>query len=309
VTNSGSVVAPSPSNLVVSELMYHPAAPSAAEISAGFADQDDFEFLEVLNIGPNPVALGGLHFTEGVDFDFTGSPIAQLAPGGRVLVVSNTQAFEFRHGAGPPVAGSFVDSLLANQGERLRLADGNGATVRDFAYDDSHPWPADADGNGYSLHLVAPERNPDPGDFRSWRASVQPGGSPGGTDQTTLGEWMDANGLDDPNRDENGDGISNFLLYATGGDLLPDPFAALPVLSLRDGFVEVSIRQRAGADDVILTPEVSEDLLDWQTDPGDGSLIQSASATSHPDGTRTMVCRLHPVAAVQRFVRLAVRSR
>ena len=38
------------SALVISEIMYNPASPTAAEIVAGYADNDDFEFVELTNI-------------------------------------------------------------------------------------------------------------------------------------------------------------------------------------------------------------------------------------------------------------------
>ena len=91
--------------------------------------------------------------------------------------------------------------------------------------------------------------------------------------------------------------------------MIAGPFAALPVLTNSAGIVAFSVRQRAGADDVILTPEVSDDLVTWQSDPGDESLLEFGSSSSHPDGTRTMVYRLPAVVADQRFVRLAVQTR
>ena len=39
--------------LRVTELMYHPAPPTAAELAAGYFDDDDFEFIEVTNISPS----------------------------------------------------------------------------------------------------------------------------------------------------------------------------------------------------------------------------------------------------------------
>ena len=38
-------------NIVISEIMYNPADPSSTEIEAGFTDADQFEFIELLNIG------------------------------------------------------------------------------------------------------------------------------------------------------------------------------------------------------------------------------------------------------------------
>ena len=49
----------SSANLAISEIMYHPADPSAAEVAAGFTNSDDFEFLEFVNIGPRARELDG----------------------------------------------------------------------------------------------------------------------------------------------------------------------------------------------------------------------------------------------------------
>jgi len=69
-------------NLVISEIMYHPADPSLAEVNAGFDDDDAFEFLEVWNVGSGSVLLDGMRFTKGVDVGLTG----QLGPGEKGVV-------------------------------------------------------------------------------------------------------------------------------------------------------------------------------------------------------------------------------
>jgi hypothetical protein len=51
------------------------------------------EFIELLNISSSvSLNLRGVRFTTGVEFDFTGSPVA-LLPGGRALVVRDLAAF------------------------------------------------------------------------------------------------------------------------------------------------------------------------------------------------------------------------
>jgi hypothetical protein len=49
-------------------------------------------------------------------------------------------------------------------------------------YRDTPPWPVEADGDGYSLVLVAPATAPDHELPENWRASVGFGGSPGASD-------------------------------------------------------------------------------------------------------------------------------
>ena len=89
--------------LQVSELHYHPAAPGADEIAAGFDDADDFEFIELFNPGGVSFPLIGVHFVDGVRFDFTEKATEFLAPGQTLLVVSHQGAFEMRYGEGLPV--------------------------------------------------------------------------------------------------------------------------------------------------------------------------------------------------------------
>ena len=180
--------------LRVSEIHYHPAAPSTAEIAAGFDDADDFEFIELTNIGTLPIDLRGAQLVrheidgdvQGVDFHFKESNIEHLDPGQRILVVEDTEAFEFRYGQDFPVAGQW-SGALSNGGELLTLT-GDGFEVQQFAYlDDWHP---STDGDGASLELINP-KNADLaswGQATSWKPSQQLGGSPGTVDQRLVGD-------------------------------------------------------------------------------------------------------------------------
>lgn len=308
VTNTGSLEPASDTNLVISEIMYHPADPGAAEIQAGYSDADGFEFIELRNIGSNTIDLGDAAFTAGIPFLF---PSAQLAPGAVTLVVRNQAAFELRHGAGLPIAGEYGDPddpggdggpKLSNGGERLRLEDSGGNAIRDFSYDDQSPWPEDADGRGFSLTLIRPGSNPDHALAGSWRASVAGGGSPGGSDATSLASWLAGYGLSDPDADPDGDGLSHFASYALGIDLAGGR-GALPGAELDGGGrLILTFRQRGGADDVVFTPELSTDLLHWRSDPGDGSLIELISSSAQADGTRELRSRSNlPSAANPRL--------
>src|SRR5439155_18453970 len=163
-------------NLRITELMYHPPEPNAAESGAGFTDKNSFEFIELMNVGSSDLSLIGVKFTAGVAFDFSGSSVTNLAPGARVLVVKNQSAFEFRYGTNLPVAGEY-SGQLDNGGERIQLVDSFGGSILEVAYDDADPWPALADGQGRSLEVVDPGGNYS--DAANWRASAVPGGTPG----------------------------------------------------------------------------------------------------------------------------------
>ncbi len=168
-------------NLAVAELNYHPHNPTDAEreVDASFTD-DDFEFLELVNVGELSIDLVQLELSGGVDLDFAGGRLESLAPGERVLVVRNEAAFEARYGTGLNVAGAFVESGLGNGGDRIvvRYA---GTPILDFTYDDGGDWPGRADGSGSSLELIDPAAT-DPAallDGLSWRSSSEFGGTPG----------------------------------------------------------------------------------------------------------------------------------
>ena len=168
----------------ITELNFHPAAPTPAEIAAGFTDKEAFEFIEIQNIHSQPVNLAGYQFTEGVEFTF---PSVVLQPGDRTVVVADQQAFEFRYGFGTHVAGEISDGRLNNAGEQLIFLTGGGQSVVDFAYSDD--WYPTTDGPGMSLVIVnatAPlEVDPASGQSQawsraaSWRPSTNALGSPG----------------------------------------------------------------------------------------------------------------------------------
>jgi len=146
-------------------------------------DQDEFEFIELMNTGSSGMDLSGVRIEGGVEFAFAGSAVTQLAPGAYVLVVENLVAFECRYGSAllSEVAGQY-EGKLANGGEDLRVVDLQTGSLADFAYDDA--WYPSTDGQGQSLVLVDPE-HVDPGQLgqkASWRASARWGGSPGARD-------------------------------------------------------------------------------------------------------------------------------
>jgi hypothetical protein len=72
---------------------------------------------------------------------------------------------------------------LNNGGEKIVGVNSAGDTVINVLYDDSTPWPLQADGQGYTL--VPKEFNPqsDQNDPDTWRASLEIHGSPGRNDE------------------------------------------------------------------------------------------------------------------------------
>ena len=292
VTNTGLVEPATAQNLVVSEIMYHPADPSGAEVAAGFTNDGFFEFIELENIGPAGIDLSGVDLTAGVAFDFGAAAVTELAPGERVLVVRDASAFAMRYGGGLSIAGEFAsDTALANGGERVRLEDTGGGTIRDFSYGDKHPWPEDADGGGYSLVLVGPASNPDHALARNWRHSTLRDGNAGSGDAVEF--------TGDPAGDDDHDGLSNYLNFALGAN---GRGVGLQ-LAVENGMLNLSHTRNLAADELSITIEVSPDLTQWS------QLVSAAdSETVIAEGLSRVSWTL-PVDAARKFARLRVNAR
>ena len=230
------------SALVVSEIMYNPSPATAAEIAAGHGDSEDFEFLELMNTGSGPLDLTGIQFNDGISFDFSAGSITTLAAGGRLVIVEDPLAFEFRYGPGLPVAGQYTGKLK-DEGESLQLVDGLGAIVRAFAYDNVAPWPAAADGQGPSLLLVDPGTVPDHSDPANWTAG-SPGGTPGTGEitQRSFATWAALNGVTGASDDDDDDQLLNLLEFFMGGDPNSPSPELLPTASFVDGHLTLSFR-------------------------------------------------------------------
>jgi hypothetical protein len=283
-------------NLVVAEFMYHPAAPNAAEIAAGYLDTD-FEWIELRNVSTSlTLDLANVRFTKGVDFDFAGSAITSLAPGASVLVVRNLAAFTMRHGPGKPVAGEWeTGDGLSDAGEQIKLSYGAGAAIHDFTYDDNAPWPAQADAGGYSLVLRSPQNHPDHAVAANWRASSVLGGTPG-VAGTIYSEWAAANGVTTETSDPDNDALSNQLEYGLGLNPNANSRALLPTFAFEDivvsgntgKYLTYTFRRVPGAEDLTYSVEYSTNF----TNPGswlaNGVLV---SSTPNADGTTTETWR------------------
>ena len=235
------------SNLVISEIMYHPSAPHS-----------EAEFVELLNPSRERIDLTGVSFTDGIRFAFRAG--TELGPGDRILVVFNREAFETLYGTGKPVAGEFEEvTRLENAGERLTLTGADGGGIANVRYNDKFPWVEAADGGGFSLVLLDPGSFPDPEKPAQWRRSRSPGGSPGAGSRKVF------SGIPDADRD--GDGRSALLEYAygTSDQDRSDRHHGLAVRRSEGGFLEVFFPRDSAAEDVLIEIEVSEDLLQWRT--------------------------------------------
>ncbi len=172
-------VNPWAANLRITEVMYHPPAadPSQNELDT---DPDDFEFVELKNMGGQPLPLTDLSLDNGVEFDFSQSPIKVLPPGQTLLIVKNRAAFTSRYGDTTlsRIAGEF-QGKLSNSGEPLALYHQQEGLVAEIYFDDR--WYSQTDGNGSSLVLKdARAHAPETWNTAdAWAPSQSFGGTPG----------------------------------------------------------------------------------------------------------------------------------
>lgn len=159
--------------LRITEIMYNPA-------EDGAFDHDEYEFIELKNIGAAALPLAGVKLTDGVSYVFADDTSLTLAPGGYSVIVKNRDAFTARYDTSTIdlAPGTFTGSL-SNGGETIKLEDRTNSTILEFKYEDG--WFEETDGPGYSLTIKDPA-DPDLAGWDragAWQASTNEGGSPG----------------------------------------------------------------------------------------------------------------------------------
>jgi hypothetical protein len=130
-----------------------------------------------------------------------------------------------------------------------------------------------------------PGSNPDHSLAENWRPSGMAGGNPGESDALVF--------TGDPEEDADGDGVPAYLEHGVGtsdrdpadGDLLSFGREAIAVAGVTDDYFTVSFPRDRQAEDVVLIPEASLDLVDWVGGP-----ITLVFVSEVPTGgTRTLV--------------------
>ncbi len=154
-----------PADLVVTEVQYQPPL-----------DRDTGDWVELYHAGSAPLNLSGWILRDDDDTHAFLLPDLTLQPGATLVLVENDSKFRLFHPATVPVAVNFRFGLN-NSGDTIRLFRPDGSVATSFTYDDLAPWPVAADGGGATLQLLTPRS--DPSQANSWRASPEPGGTPG----------------------------------------------------------------------------------------------------------------------------------
>jgi hypothetical protein len=279
VTNTGGIVLPSASNLVVSEIYYNP--PGAIET---------MEYVEITNVSSNTLDMSNISFTLGITYTIPGGTL--LGSGSKLVIAKDLTAYATTFGSGSNVVGPFLGQL-DNAGEVIEMRQADGSLLLSFAYDDAIPWPTIADGYGHSLELVSPFSLPNLSDPLSWRASAaNNGGTPGVDGAITYAAWKLANGNHADDQDLDGDGFSTMLEYYLGGN----PQTAEQ--SLRPTFIKeptgtflMSITRSVNAQQASVIPEGATNLNDWSD--ANYILISNDRLTS-PAGVDRLTFRITP---------------
>jgi hypothetical protein len=224
--------------IVITEINYHPGAPSADALAIhANMSPDDLEYIELLNPTADPLDLTEWRIRGGIDANFDDG--LQLAAGQSLVITSfnpndvanatRTRAFRAHYGLDEQVvlAGGY-NGQLSDLGEAVRLRRPGDPPQDDpneiprlledeVIYSNSEPWPSEASGSGKSLTRTAATAYGN--DAASWIAADPTPGSRGEVAGDVTGDGVvDNHDLDavcsarmtaDISLDLNGDGAIN----------------------------------------------------------------------------------------------------
>ena len=150
------------SEIIINEINY--------KDSPGFEVKD---WVELYNNSDISVDISGWVFKDSDDLHEFIIPSGTVMPAGSYIVLAQSLAdFQTYYPDVSPVLGDF-EFGLSGGGELIRLYDNSEVLVDSVDYDDEDPWPTQADGNGPTLELIAPDLDNDEGE--NWDACAAPG--------------------------------------------------------------------------------------------------------------------------------------
>lgn len=132
-----SPAAAASTDVVINEMMYH-----------ALSDLDGDDYLELTNVGSDPVDLTGWSFS-GITLTLPAG--TSIAPGGFLVVAKDAAQFQSTYGFAPAAV---YGGNLSNSGETVALRDATAATIDTVTYGTDDPWPTRADGTGPSMELI-----------------------------------------------------------------------------------------------------------------------------------------------------------
>ncbi len=155
-------------NLKVTEVNYHP-------LDEGQIDGNQYEFIELKNIGDLPLDLSDVAFTKGINYEFPAG--TSLQPDAFVVLAYNSVEFEKRYKFSP--FGEYSGKLKGS-GEKIVVKEmAADESIISFKYSDTSPWPLEADGLGYTLESKESRPTGDPNEPSYWEKSSKIHGTPG----------------------------------------------------------------------------------------------------------------------------------
>ncbi|HOU42599.1 MAG TPA: lamin tail domain-containing protein, partial [Promineifilum sp.] len=156
-------------DIVINEIHYRPLPESA---------EPDREFIELYHAGATTADLSG-YTISAISYTFPNG--AQIAPGEYIVVAANSADPAYAALAPGRVFdwdwGDDAGHKLSNSSEAVTLRHADGRVVDTVTYDESSPWPPEADGDGPSLALL--DETLDNALPASWAKSREIGGTPG----------------------------------------------------------------------------------------------------------------------------------
>ena len=188
-------------------------------------DNYSADWVELHNPGNSAVNIEGWYFEdEGGDF-FAIPKNTSIPAGGYLVLVEEEEAFKAIY----PNVTNYIGEFglgekgfgLSGGGEEITLKNADGTLIDRVDYDDKAPWPTEADGDGPTLQLNAP--NLDNAQASSWRAAAgTPGRANGGTTGGSQNQTISFANISDKTTSS-----GPFTISATASSGLPVSFRVL----------------------------------------------------------------------------------
>ena len=154
-----------PSGIVISEINYN----SANEFNTG-------DWFELHNSSSVDMDLSGWSVKDDHEYNHFTFPVGTVIPANGYLVIAEDPAQLQLHFPNVTDIAGPMGFSLSNAGETIQVLDWQQNVVYEVSYSDDAPWPATADGDGYTCELLSITGNPSDGN--NWFAGCY-GGSPG----------------------------------------------------------------------------------------------------------------------------------